>query len=161
MLLSLFWLAIIGVFIGIKEFTLRTGQEVLLKTRPVDPRDIFRGDYVILNYDISSVDVGVNNNFTNGDKVYVGLDVRGNYAIATGAYTVPPSNMLFIEGVVKRASDRSIQVEYGIESYFVPEGKGGVLERAGSNLEVRAAVDKGGNAVIKSLLIGGKEVDLK
>jgi uncharacterized membrane-anchored protein len=28
-------------------------EEVLLQTRPVDPRDIFRGDYVTLSYDIS------------------------------------------------------------------------------------------------------------
>jgi uncharacterized membrane-anchored protein len=30
---------------------------VLLKTAPVDPRDFLRGDYVVLNYDISSVPV--------------------------------------------------------------------------------------------------------
>ena len=28
---------------------LRTGQEVLLDVRPIDPRDLLRGDYVILN----------------------------------------------------------------------------------------------------------------
>ena len=34
---------------------LREGSEVKLQTRPIDPRDFLRGDYVVLNYDISSV----------------------------------------------------------------------------------------------------------
>jgi len=45
-LLAVFWLIIIGGFIGFKEYTLRTGQEVVLKTVPIDPRDLFRGDYI-------------------------------------------------------------------------------------------------------------------
>lgn len=32
-----------------------TGQPIYLRVRPVDPRDFFRGDYVTLNYDISSL----------------------------------------------------------------------------------------------------------
>ena len=31
--------------IGTKVFTLATGEKVLLEVVPVDPRDIFRGDY--------------------------------------------------------------------------------------------------------------------
>ena len=30
---------------------------MISKTRPVDPRDLFRGDYVILNYEISNVNL--------------------------------------------------------------------------------------------------------
>jgi len=33
-IIGIFWLIIIGGFIGFKEFTLQTGNEVLLKTRP-------------------------------------------------------------------------------------------------------------------------------
>ena len=32
---------------------LREGAEVMLQTRPVDPRDFLRGDYVRLGYDMS------------------------------------------------------------------------------------------------------------
>ena len=31
---------------------------ILLKGRPVDPRDLLRGDYMILSYDISDVPLG-------------------------------------------------------------------------------------------------------
>src|SRR3989344_3670842 len=54
--IGLFWLAIFAVFIASKESVLRGGQEVLLQTVPVDPRDIFRGDYVTLRYEISTLD---------------------------------------------------------------------------------------------------------
>jgi hypothetical protein len=32
-----------------------TGETIYLRTRPVDPRDLFRGDYVVLAYDIDRV----------------------------------------------------------------------------------------------------------
>jgi hypothetical protein len=38
---------------------LRTGTDVTLQTRPVDPRDLLRGDYVALGYDISNLAAGV------------------------------------------------------------------------------------------------------
>src|SRR5258708_26517427 len=37
---------------------LREGTEVTLQTRPVDPRDLLRGDYVVLGYDISQLPAG-------------------------------------------------------------------------------------------------------
>ena len=36
---------------------LRNGQEVLLKVEPIDPRDLLRGDYVRLGYEIRNVPV--------------------------------------------------------------------------------------------------------
>ncbi|MBA2400538.1 MAG: GDYXXLXY domain-containing protein, partial [Bradyrhizobium sp.] len=35
---------------------LRDGKEVRLEVVPVDPRDLFRGDYVVLGYRIGTVD---------------------------------------------------------------------------------------------------------
>ena len=36
---------------------LRNGQEVVLKVEPIDPRDLLRGDYVRLGYEIAQVPV--------------------------------------------------------------------------------------------------------
>ena len=47
--------AILGYMIEGRASILRSGTEVLLKTAPVDPRDLLRGDYVILTYDISTI----------------------------------------------------------------------------------------------------------
>jgi uncharacterized membrane-anchored protein len=49
--------AVLGYMVGERAWGLRSGVEVLLKTSPIDPRDLLRGDYVTLNYDISRVPV--------------------------------------------------------------------------------------------------------
>ena len=45
--------AAIALIVYDRVGVLREGSEVLLQTRPVDPRDFLRGDYVVLNYQIS------------------------------------------------------------------------------------------------------------
>ncbi len=48
-------------------------------------------------------------------------------------------------------------MRYGIESYFVPEGQGPRLEALARDKKMAAliAVDSGGNAAIKGLVIDG------
>src|SRR5215210_1183022 len=41
--------------IALRAIPLVTGQTVLVRVEPVDPRDLFRGDYVILSYEFSRV----------------------------------------------------------------------------------------------------------
>lgn len=159
-LIGIFWLVIILGFIAIKEFTLQSGKEVILKTQPVDPRDLFRGDYVVLRYEISRLDMaslqsdGV---FSIDDKVYVALDIVDGYAVAEGLYKGQPKQGLFIKGTVRQINANTASVEYGIESYFVPEGRGYEIERARGKLEVKVAIDRYGNSLIKNILIDGKE----
>ncbi len=160
LLLGLFWLIIIIVFIGSEEFTLRTGREVLLKTQPVDPRDLFRGDYVVLNYEISSLDLsmfsGRADEFMPGDRVYVALDPNNKCASPIGIYKAEPKTGIFVKGTVRSMSGNNLSVKYGIENYFVPEGKGREIEGSrGDNLVIRASVDRFGTAAIKDLLING------
>lgn len=38
-----------------REYILYYGKTIKLRTTPVDPRDPFRGDYVMLNYEISNI----------------------------------------------------------------------------------------------------------
>lgn len=159
---SLYWvvvaLQILGVlgFVGVREVAMRTGREVVLETTPVDPRDVFRGDYVVLRYEISTVSACC---FDVGDTVYVSLEPRGDVWQATDVGDTPPAANAepYIRGRVTRA-DRargrsSIEVEYGIESYFVPEGTGREIEQARGKLRVVTVVDGWGTAQIKSLLL--------
>ena len=50
--------ALISMMVIDRARVLRDGTEVALATRPVDPRDFLRGDYVVLNYEISSLPAG-------------------------------------------------------------------------------------------------------
>ena len=166
LLVGVFWLIILLGFVIIKEFTLQTGEEVLLKTRPVDPRDLFRGDYVVLRYEISTLDLGSiptdYTGFENGDKIYVGLSIKEEYGSPSKIYRNSPKEGLYLKGTVKDVRNNMLNVEYGIENYFVPEGEGRAIERqTGGNLDVKVSIDKFGNAGIKTLLIDGQEVDFK
>lgn len=47
--------AALNVLVAQKEATLRSGQTVLIRLAPVDPRSLVQGDYMRLRYDLSSV----------------------------------------------------------------------------------------------------------
>ncbi|MFH2027788.1 MAG: GDYXXLXY domain-containing protein [Nanoarchaeota archaeon] len=165
LLISIFWLIIIVGFIVIKEFTLRTGDGILLKTQPIDPRDLFRGDYVILNYEISTLDLRLLDidptEFNINQRVFIKLDDQDGYGNPIGIYEKTPSDGLFMKGTIRNIQDSVITIEYGIESYFVPEGMGMTIEsQSGRNLDVMVKIDKFGNSIINSLLIDGKEINL-
>tara|TARA_Y100000310_G_C20645282_1_gene796211 strand:+ start:1374 stop:1895 length:522 start_codon:yes stop_codon:yes gene_type:complete len=164
-IIGIFWIVIIGGFIAFKEFTLQIGDEILLKTQPVDPRDLFRGDYVILRYDISTVNTDSlsyqGSDFTEDDKVYVLLKIDDQkIGSLANIDKIKPSEGVFIEGTVKSVYNNRLNIEYGIESYFVPEGKGKEIERNLGKIYTKVAVDDFGNAVIKSLVLDGKDIDL-
>ena len=64
----------LGLIIQGRASILRSGKEVRLRTVPVDPRDLFRGDYVVLSYAISTVEAADSDSkFERGDTVYVTL----------------------------------------------------------------------------------------
>ena len=156
--IGVFWLVILVGFVGVKEYTLRTGTEVLLKLRPVDPRDLFRGDYVILSYDISSVNVKEAAEFNTNDTIYTLLRRNGNVAEFAGTSRIKPTNSLFIAGNVSSARETNLRVTYGIESYFVPEGEGLKIERSRRAMYAKIVIDASGRGVVKSLVQDGNEI---
>ena len=50
-----FQLLVLGYIAGQREWILRTGRTVWLRTAPIDPRDVMRGDYVRLDYEVAHV----------------------------------------------------------------------------------------------------------
>lgn len=150
---------------------LRDGAEVTLATMPVDPRDFLRGDYVVLNYAISSVEKAKVERFeppNPGDVVYVELARGADGLFEAKALsrqapaTVPPDRAVIRGRAAKwggcwnSATCATVRVQYGLESYFVPEGQGRELEKLrGGQLRVVAAVTPDGRARIKRLLVNG------
>lgn len=53
----LFCLIVLTAMLILHAWPLWTGQVIILRTQPVDPRDLFRGDYVIVSYAINSLRV--------------------------------------------------------------------------------------------------------
>lgn len=157
---------------------LKSGQEARLELTPVDPRDLFRGDYVVLNYRIGTVNVplDVTTAFTRGQQVFVTLRpdannmsravaisaerpaVTGDDIVISGFVISPSTCMLSDTGARDcKLGTRAVGVRYGLESYFVPQGEGKKIEQtARGRLEIVAAVAPSGQAAIKRLLIDGK-----
>jgi uncharacterized membrane-anchored protein len=152
---------------------LSKGREVTLVTIPVDPRDLFRGDFVVLGYEIGTLDLTKlpgERNFRRHDEVWVALtpDAEGiARPVAVSAARPPDGGNVLLRGRVTSASGcktqggcTSLRVAYGLESYFVPEGEGRQIEHARNARLTRivAAVAPDGRAAIKRLLIEGRPV---
>lgn len=163
---------VLGTIIQSRASILSNGAEVLLKTAPVDPRDFLRGDYVVLNYDISSVPVQTVSGGIPAEPGERVLWVRLKKQ-ADGFWTVIESSFHELspqpETVILRsqpfyssglAAGDSIRVEYGIERYYVPEGEGKPIEEARNdgNVAIAVRVSPDGSAQIRSLLVDGKPV---
>lgn len=143
---------------------LRSGVEIRLKTAPVDPRDLFRGDYVVLGYEIGTIDLATtagDRDFKRGDAIHVQLTPDSDgFARVVGVSKAKPAGAgLAVLGRVRAANATRLSVSYGIESYFVPQGTGLAIERTErKRIEIVAAVSSSGEAAIKRLLIDGKLV---
>lgn len=162
LIIVLFQILILVGLMGFNEANLAFGKSVVLQTAPVDPRDIFRGDYVVLRYEISTLsNIHVSRIFKEGDKAYVRLEQRGDVWEATNIWHVPREEWApFIAGKVTNVRDNRITMKYGIEAYFVPEGKGREIERA-EDIKVRVSVDRSGIAIIKNLIVDGATFQLR
>jgi uncharacterized membrane-anchored protein len=151
---------------------LKNGRELVLDVVPVDPRSLFRGDYVILNTELNRFAGGkVEGAMAKGAPLYVTIarDTAGKWQVARAA-AQRPRTVAADEVVLKARPDRwsagrpaanaTVDVRYGIESYFMPEGTGMALEKEVGQKRVRAvvAVGRDGSAAIKGLEVDGKRV---
>ncbi|MFH0917767.1 MAG: GDYXXLXY domain-containing protein [Candidatus Omnitrophota bacterium] len=158
---SFLWIVLaVGLVIS-KQQIIKTGKTVILETVPVDPRDFLRGDYVVLRYKISTLDLqqipSEEPYYQRGTRVYVKLAPREKFWEATAVKIKRPvsDNGLYLKARVKYCYSKKLELDYGIESYFVPEGQGKDIEKNmrqdKSSVEVEALVDKSGNAIIKKV----------
>jgi uncharacterized membrane-anchored protein len=169
----------LGLVVESRARILRSDTEIRLRTVPVDPRDLFRGDYVVLNYAISTIAAAKGEPaFRRGDTVYVTLtrDPDGfsravaasmSRPAATGSDVVIAGRVVSTNacgvneaGEFDCSTERNrLRVAYGLESYFVPQGSGKAIETTDkARIEIVAAVSESGEAAIKRLLIDGKLV---
>lgn len=159
---------------------LRDGATIRLATLPVDPRDLFRGDYVVLDYEISTINltrIGAAADLRRDEPIQVGVraGVNGQAEVVRVVRAGQPSEagliwlgskagsvMNCIRGSVGAScseGDKVMRVRYGLESYFVPQGEGRAIETTqASRVEILAAVNAAGASAIKALLIDGKTV---
>ncbi|WP_439272408.1 GDYXXLXY domain-containing protein [Pseudochrobactrum sp. HB0163] len=151
---------------------LRNGTEVVLRSLPVDPRDLMRGDYVTLSYDISRIPVNMirgeppHKSGLNYLYVILAKEPDDSWKLQRAQFTMPDrteKNEIILRGEIEapiQAYDENsrIPVVYGIERYYVPEGEGLALEQAQTEgtVDIVLSVNDKGIAAIRSVLVNGK-----
>jgi len=164
--------AVLAGMIALHAAPLMFGETIRLKVEPVDPRDLMRGDYVILSYDISRVppdgiegipDAKVTSRrYWDRDQwmeertVYVTLEPDADGKLWRGVKTSvnPPASGKFIRGkYVRRWGTPRIQ--FGIEAFYVQEGAGKKLEQARNarHLVAEVALLSSGKATLRELIV--------
>lgn len=167
--------AVLGYMVEGRASILRNGADIRLKTLPVDPRDLLRGDYVILSYTISTIPKSIVTGEVpkvNGRERLVvrlkpGTDGLWTATEASFGTLAPEEGSVLLRtqpfdyySVTDGVLPDSLFVSYGLERYYVPEGEGKVLEDARNQeeLEVEARVSKDGTPQIARLILRGEPV---
>jgi uncharacterized membrane-anchored protein len=141
---------------GLAAADLAFGEEIRLKAQPIDPLDVFRGNYVVLRYEISSLPVlgGVR----RGERLCARLQESGGEWRATYADPARPSGTV----ICGRARDdaapgQEVGIEYGIETYYASAERAREIEESIAQGQLYAVIDldDDGSARVKRLEVGG------
>jgi uncharacterized membrane-anchored protein len=164
---------LLGWMVGDRAMILKNGREIRLQVVPVDPHELFRGDYVVLSYPMSSLQtnrIGGDDDFYFGEPIYVTLTEEGEGWAASAMNHVRPEGAdVVLKGTVSSVTDLGNNcgdakacaiygVDYNLEQFFVPEGAGRELEklRNDQKVSVDVAVLPSGRAQLKRLLVDGE-----
>ncbi|HSH23915.1 MAG TPA: GDYXXLXY domain-containing protein [Massilibacterium sp.] len=146
-LFSLFVLANIFIlcsFSFINYWIEKNGKEITVETKPVDPKDLFYGEYVYLSYEIEEVP----KKLYEGEKLSSGNIVCVELTPKDGVYEIKkvtekcPENVekenVVLKGKHVFTFENKMHIDYGIHRYYVKEGEAKQFERGG-NKEIRYA----------------------
>jgi uncharacterized membrane-anchored protein len=119
------------------QATLLFGQEIVLETKAYDPTDLFRGDYVAINFAISDVPkakVNLSVDKINNQNLYVSLKKEGEYYVVDQVSETKPKQGVFLKGRFQQVYNAvneqdTFRVDYSLDKYFVEQGSGKDLEQ--------------------------------
>lgn len=157
----------LATMIASRAAILRNGQMVTLEVRPVDPRDLLRGDYVVLAYNISVLPRELfaeppPETIDGEHDIYVRLEEGedGIWSPVAASIDNPPEpepmkGQIDIRGSADPSwwgDAEAVRIRYGIERFYVPEGEGRAIEEdmRERKFRMRVAVAEDGTAQIKS-----------
>lgn len=142
-------IALAGIFILNASWADITGNEIRLETLPLSHSDVVKGEYVVLTYKINTIPLLEGAEI--GHDIYISLqeNEKGIWEYRSASLTKPSD--VFILGRVISISDKNMNVNYGIEQYFVEKGSK-ILAR---NANVELLVSKEGKARIDEVEFTG------
>lgn len=152
-----------------RAIILRQGPEIVLRTAPVDPRDLLRGHFVRLGYDAARIDgapldplrAELDGRRLRDAVVYVRFAPADAGLHEPVAVTLSrPDAMPFLRGRVRFVGPdiAALDVDYGIDRFYADAFRARELERnmrEGLVTEIVVAIGRDGTAQIKALRQGG------
>lgn len=115
---------IVGLFAK-AFYPLMWGQEVTFRANANDPRDIFRGNYSVLRYNFTEInldsipnDLQKGHQYNFGDVFYLELEKVGEFYETKGLWLKKPENKLAMRVLCNYTAGNYINIKGGIESYF-------------------------------------------
>ena len=175
LVLALVQIGFLSWIIAGRAAILRNGKEVLLKVEPIDPRDLLRGDYIILGYEISRIPVKLIGNIPadklSSDDTSLVVRLRkgaeGYWQPTAAWFGAAPAPVAADEADIVghvgpgwdlREEGASIAPDYGIERFYLPEGEGMAIQddMRVRPFAVRVAIAANGAPQIKALMDGDK-----
>jgi uncharacterized membrane-anchored protein len=125
-----------------------TAKTIVLATRPVDPFDPLRGQYLTINYAISRIPAATG--ALQGSTVYVLLNENPEHVWDYASSSIEkPASGDFIAGQVESFNGNLMHVNYGIEQFFFEND----AEFPRANLTVEVKVSSSGQGQISRLLV--------
>jgi len=119
------------------QATVIFGQEIILETKAYDPTDLFRGDYVAINFAISDipksmVDLPIDK--VNNKNLFVSLKQEGKYYVVGQVSETKPKQGVYLKGKFQEVYNGingagDFRVDYSMDKYFVEQGSGKDLEQ--------------------------------
>ena len=124
-------------------FTILFGKEVVLETQPFDPRDLFRGDHVMLNYKITDIPASMLNTelkqkltdkkyqVVKNMNLYAEIVPQGNFYVVKSISDKRPGKGLYLKCrlLLYNPLDDMLNVDYNLDKFFVAENTGNELEK--------------------------------
>jgi uncharacterized membrane-anchored protein len=152
-LIVLLQLVICSLQIGKSELLLANGDVVKLELQPIDPRSMLQGDYLSLQYKISfpyRTDIEDPDRQPRSGKVSVVIEPVGNGLYQFNRVAKPGDILQPNERLITGRWNGYDQIYYGIETYFVEEGKGIALQEKVKYAEIR--LSRSGDALLVNLM---------
>lgn len=116
------------------QATVLFGHEIVLETKAYDPTDLFRGDYVAINFAISDVPkskVTLSPDKVYNKNLYVSLKQEDKYYVVDQVSETKPKQGVYLKGKFRNSFNEmnTFRVDYSLDKYFVEQGSGKDLEQ--------------------------------
>jgi uncharacterized membrane-anchored protein len=111
------------------EKILISGKEFRFRCEPVDPSDLFRGQYLTLNYKNNNVKVDSPDRFNNKDVFGVLTTDQENFARFSSATISEPISGDYLKTNVISIGDQEVTLDIPFQTYYMDENKASMAEQ--------------------------------